>query len=146
MNQVADTKLTIDGVERIARLVHIAMLASIVMIIAIVEGFLRPSLGQVNRILYMALIGIAIVVLNSIYLLRDKYVVQSQQILCSEPTNQAALQRWSTGYLITFALCESIALYGIVLRVLGGAPIVCFALYCVSLYTLLLNRPKPIAQ
>jgi hypothetical protein len=66
--------------------------------------------------------SIAFVSMSEVVLLfffRRKLVLQSEPLLASEPYEPAVVARWRTGYIITWALSLSIALYGLVLRYLG---------------------------
>jgi hypothetical protein len=40
----------------------------------------------------------------------------SEKVLSVTPDDVAALKTWRTAYIVIYALCESVALYGVVLR------------------------------
>jgi F0F1-type ATP synthase membrane subunit c/vacuolar-type H+-ATPase subunit K len=50
---------------------------------------------------------------------RRLFILRAEATLISEPENAEALTRWRTGHLAIYALSESVALFGLVLRILG---------------------------
>ena|SRR5579864_3844900 len=99
------------------RIVHGALLFSIVL-----YGFVsthapaRPT--PVATVLYaIALLSVALVI--TILVLRNKLLASAGKVLSNQPEDKVALARWRAAHIITWVLCEAIALYGLVLRYIG---------------------------
>ncbi|HEV7551565.1 MAG TPA: hypothetical protein VGP65_07785 [Candidatus Angelobacter sp.] len=102
------------------QIIRIVMLGSIVW-----YGFLgeriRRSVALPDRNLYFALTLFAITIVGMIFAVRRLFVLRGEAALVAQPDDAAALKRWRTGYLAIYALSESVALFGLVLRILGFA-------------------------
>jgi len=102
---------------RTVRLIHIAMLASIGMYVVIGET-VRSHYAAHPTVLY-ALSFASISVVGALLVVRRTLVVQSELQLREKPEDAALLSRWRAGHIITYALCETLALFGLVLRLLS---------------------------
>jgi hypothetical protein len=100
------------------QIIRVFMLVSIVCYGLIGERW-RQSATPPNRNLYFALTLVAITTVGMIFAVRRLFVLRSEAALVSQPEDAAALQRWRTGYLAIYALSESVALFGLILRILG---------------------------
>ena len=56
----------------------------------------------------------------AILFVRKGMIAGAEGTLRSQPEDTLALGRWRAGNIVTFALVEAIALYGLVLRMLGA--------------------------
>ncbi|HVO62835.1 MAG TPA: hypothetical protein VMT53_18010 [Terriglobales bacterium] len=54
-----------------------------------------------------------------IFVFRRMMVDKAAAALGSQPQDSSALARWRGGTIVTLVLCESVALFGFVLRMLG---------------------------
>lgn len=118
---VQDWELSrINGMEqalRIVRLVRVAMLAAIVMYVYVGEVASRASTPNVAFFYGLSFVSISIV--GAILVVRRTQVFQSQARLAERPDDGVALGRWRAGQIVTYALCEALALFGFVLRLAG---------------------------
>ncbi|MGA1985267.1 MAG: hypothetical protein ABSG72_03270 [Candidatus Sulfotelmatobacter sp.] len=100
------------------RAVQWSMLASILLygIVGEVAGpvarALDPTLSYVFTTLGVAIVGV-------IFVVRRTLVIRAAESLATEPDDSLSLNHWRTGYLATYALCEALALFGLVQRFLG---------------------------
>ncbi|HKH99535.1 MAG TPA: hypothetical protein VJ999_10540 [Candidatus Sulfotelmatobacter sp.] len=62
--------------------------------------------------------GVAIV--GVIFVVRRTLVLRAAESLAVHPDDDLSLGYWRTGYLATYALCEMLALFGLILRFLGS--------------------------
>lgn len=102
---------------RMLQIVRWAMLVSIILYCLVAEQF-APT-GSPNPVILHALTGMAITVVALMFVMRRILVLRSAAALATKPGDTIALTRWRTGYLVTYCLCEAIALYGLVLRFIG---------------------------
>jgi hypothetical protein len=100
------------------RAVQWSMLASILLygIVGELAGpvarALDPTLSYVFTTLGVAIVGV-------IFVVRRTLVIRAAESLATEPDDSLSLNHWRTGYLATYALCEALALFGLVQRFLG---------------------------
>ncbi|HEV2717065.1 MAG TPA: hypothetical protein VGU64_17505, partial [Terriglobales bacterium] len=84
----------------------------------------------------------AVGMIVAIFLLRRVMVIRAEQTLAQNAEDSASLYRWRAGYIVTFALCEAIALYGFVLRFLSFSLTQVMPFYVVGFVLLLFFRPR----
>lgn len=100
------------------RVVQWSMLASILLFAALGQVAVRahavdPAISYLFTTLAVALVGIILVV-------RRTLVLRAAASLMTNPEDPLVLNHWRTGYIATYALCEALALFGLVLRFLGS--------------------------
>lgn len=107
-----------ESAIRAVRLIQIAMLVSVVLYVLVGEGVgtVRPLN---NSVLFYVLSLVTITIVGVILVVRRTLVLQSAVALAARPNDAATLGRWRAGHIMTYALSESIAIFGLVLRILG---------------------------
>jgi hypothetical protein len=76
------------------------------------KGSAGPTLSYVFTTAGVAIVGI-------IFVVRRTLVLRSAENLASHPEDLLTLGHWKSGYIATYALCEALALFGVVLRFTG---------------------------
>jgi hypothetical protein len=71
-----------------------------------------PSLSYVFSTAAVAIVGV-------IFVVRRTLVQRSAESLVSHPDDPISLRHWKSGYFATYALCEALALFGLVQRFMG---------------------------
>lgn len=128
------------------RAIQRAMLASIV---------LYAGLGQIlkpfGRILDLGVahlfttLGVAIV--GVIFVVRRTLVFRAEETLVDQPDDPVSLSHWKTGFIATYALCEALALFGLIERFLGAIPQQSFPYYIGGFVLMLFFRARqPVAR
>jgi hypothetical protein len=125
---------------RTVRLIQIAMLVS-VGIYAVVGEVAGRHLNTDATVIY-AISFASISVVGAILVVRKTMVLQSEAELKTKPGDPVILARWKTGYFVTYALCEALALFGLVLRILGFTLNQVWPYYAGSFVLLLLFWPR----
>jgi len=106
------------GTLRLLRVVQWAMLVSIVLyavvgeIVGAIAKIADPSISYIFSTAAVAVVGV-------IFVVRRTLVLRSAEGLASHPDDPITLRHWKSGYFATYALCEFLALFGLVLRFLG---------------------------
>jgi len=107
------------GTIRILRSVQWAMLASI--LLYAIAGEMVGSSGRApNPSLSYAFTTAAVAIVGAIFVVRRTLVFRSAENLASHPADPITLNHWKTGYLVTYVLCEALALFGLLLRFTGA--------------------------
>jgi glycerol uptake facilitator-like aquaporin len=125
---------------RTVRLIEIAMLVSIGMYVVVGEMAGR-HLNPDATVLY-AISFASISVVGAILVVRKTLVLESEARLREKPGDGVLLARWKMGYIVTCALCEALALFGLVLRIMGFALTHVWPYYAGSSVLLLLFWPR----
>lgn len=94
------------------------MLVSVFLYVVVGER-VGPVNGASNTTLFYAMSMTTVTIVGVILVVRRTLVSQSAASLATRPSDVATLTRWRTGYIMTYALSEAIALFGLVLRFTG---------------------------
>ncbi len=128
------------GALRTVRLIQIAMLVSIGMFV--VAGELAgPRLTSEVTVLY-AVSFASISIVGAILVVRKTLVLESERELRKRPEEPVLVARWKMGYLVTYALCEALGLFGLLLRIMGFAVSQVWPYYAGGFVLLLLFWPS----
>ncbi len=106
------------GTIRRLRALQLAMLGSILLYAVLGEVLgsrtrvVDPSLSYVFTTAGVAIVGV-------IFVVRRTLVLRSAESLATHPDDSFSLGHWRSGYVTTYALCEGLALFGWILRLMG---------------------------
>lgn len=92
---------------RMLQIVRWAMLVSVILYVFVAEQTARPA--SPNVALFYALTGMAMAVVTVTFIVRRTWAKKAETALAAQPGDPAAIKRWAGGYIVTYALCESIA-------------------------------------
>ena len=95
-----------------------AMLLSILLYVAVGE-ILGPRIQRVDPALSYLFSTLAVGIVGTIFVVRRTLVLRAASTLATQPEDNLSLSQWKTGYITTYALCEALALFGLVLRFRG---------------------------
>lgn len=123
------------------RSIQWAMLGSIVLY-GILGKVARPlSQGVDPGLSYLfATLGVAIV--GIIFVVRRTLVFRAEASLANEPEDSLSLNQWRTGYITTYALCEALGLFGLILQFMGGGLQASVPYYLSGFVLLFFFRPQ----
>lgn len=95
-----------------------SMLASI-LLYAIVGEAVGPIRRALDPSLSYLFTTLGVLVVGVIFVVRRTLVLRAAESLATHPDDDLSLNHWRTGYMATYALCEALALFGLVQRFLG---------------------------
>jgi hypothetical protein len=131
----------VEAAIKVIRAVQIAMLVSVALFVGIGEAV--GSIPKLNNpALLYALSTATITIVGVILVVRRTLVLQSATALAARPNDAAALNRWRAGYVMTYALSESITLFGLALRLIGFTFAQVWFFYIAGFILLLFFRPR----
>jgi hypothetical protein len=137
----------VENAIRIVRAIQIAMLLSVALLV--LTGELVGSIPQLSnstlvyaRSLFYALSLATITIVGVIMVVRRTLVLQSAAALATRPNDAATLSRWRAGYLMTYALSEAVALFGLALRMVGFSLSQVASFYIAGFILLLFFGPR----
>jgi hypothetical protein len=125
-----------------ARLIQWAMLATIPLLAAVAEIAGKSGSGAWT-LWHLVAIGMATWSATGAFLLRNKLVSRSVEKLMINPADAKAARQWEVGQIISLAMAEGVAMWGLALRMaLGGTLAQAGIFYAVSLFLLVLWTPR----
>lgn len=133
---------TAQEAVKAARTLHGAFLISIPIYAAVGEFFGQTGAGP-GKIIRGVLIAVSLMNVGIAQLFSRRIVTAAEETLARNSSDGTALGRWRQGHLITFALCESVALFGFAFRMLGGDLLQAAPLYVLAFALLLVWAPRP---
>ena len=123
------------------RAVQWAMRASIVFY-GIVGQVVGPAARGVDATLSYLFATLSVAIVGAIFVVRRTLVLRAGESLATRPDDSLSLNHWRTGYIATYVLCESLALFGLILR-FRGSPVEASVYYYLGGFVLLLFfRPR----
>ena|GEM_PF-438277 len=108
----------VSNALKLLRTLQRTLLGSIVLY-AIVGEVVGPLRGSANPTLSYVLTTVGVAVVGIILVVRRTLVLRSATALAERPEDSLTLNHWKTGYIATYALCETLALFGLILRFMG---------------------------
>lgn len=109
----------------------------------VMAGEIVGSTPKLNEpTIFYALSLATITIVGVILVVRRTLVLQSAAALATRPNDAATLNRWRTGYVMTYALSESVALFGLALRLMGFTLSQVWSFYVAGFILLLFFRPR----
>ncbi len=126
---------------KMLRSVQWAMLGSILLYVVVGQvitptaHILDPGVSYLFTTLAVALVGV-------IFVVRRTLVFRSEESLAAHPDNAISLNHWKTGYIVTYALCEALAVFGLVERFLGAGVQQSMLYYLGGFVLMLFFRPR----
>ena len=104
---------------KLLRTLQRTLLGSVVLY-AIVGEVVGPLERSANPTLSYVLTTVGVAVVGMILVVRRTLVLRSATTLAERPEDALTLNHWKTGYIVTYALCEALALFGLIERFLGA--------------------------
>jgi hypothetical protein len=131
-----------NNVKRTLNMIRAALIFAIAIYMFIGERVAIGTVGPVNAMLFQILAVVAVVNIVVILIVRRSMVMPALAVLQRDPGDSAASTRWRGGYIVTYALCEAIALYGFVLRIMGFSYRMIVPFYLASFILLIFLSPR----
>ena len=108
---------------------------------------LGPRIRHVEPALSYLFSTLAVGIVGTIFVVRRTLVLRAASTLATQPDDNISLNQWKTGYITTYALCEALALFGLVLRFRGSELQQSLLFYVGGFVLLFFFRPRqPEAQ
>lgn len=106
------------GTVRMLRIVRWTMLGS-VLIYAVIGEVIGTGARAADPSLSYGFSTASVAIVGLIFVLRRTLVLRSAESLASHPDDALTLSHWKSGYIATYALCEALALFGLIQRFMG---------------------------
>ena len=106
-----------QAARKLIQVIRFALAGAVVMYLFIILRI--PSTSKPNLALLRGLGFLAVIDVVFVFVIRRILVFPAEAMLQNQPQDEKALARWKAGYIVTYALGMSIALYGLVLHFFG---------------------------
>ncbi|HXN22496.1 MAG TPA: hypothetical protein VOA41_07110 [Candidatus Dormibacteraeota bacterium] len=126
---------------RQTRVLHAVMLFTM-FLYALVGEKMGPIPSPLQPTFYRAFVILAAALVVVALVLRSRILAPAVEALKAHPDDSVAWTRWRVGNTITFVLCESVALFGFALRMLGGKLAASLPLYAAAILLMLIWAPR----
>lgn len=126
---------------RLVRLVQIAMLVCVVLYVVV--GELVGRAAAANNALFYTMSLASISTLGAAFVVRRTLVLPAEALLREKPGDRLVQARWKAGYIFLYALCEALALFGLILRIAGFTLVHVWGFYLGGFLLLWLFSPRP---
>src|SRR5450755_451139 len=127
---------------RLVRQIQISMLVSIALYAVTGEMLSRTMHLAPASTLFHAFSLISISLVGATVVVRRTLVLPSEAVLKERSDDTLAASRWKTGNIVLYALCDLLALFGLVLRLAGFTLANVWGFYLGGLLLLLLYSPR----
>lgn len=109
-----------DRALKILRLVQWALLGSVVLYVGL-AAVVRPVTHTIDPTISYVFTTLAVAVIGAIFVVRRTMVFRAGESLATQPDDVLSLKHWMSGFIATYALCEMLAFFGLLQRLLGGS-------------------------
>ena len=133
--------LSLDSSVRVVRILYAVILYSMLLFILMAERFLHYEPHDVHLI-WMVFLVTSLMVIGVAVFFRLKTLQPAAETLQTIPDDRTAASRWRFGNILSFALAESLLLFGFALRFLGGTTWQSVPFYVVGIALMLVWRPR----
>lgn len=128
------------------RAIQWSMLASIVLYAGLGQ-ILRPFERAFDPVVAHLFTTLGVAIVGVIFVVRRTLVFRTEETLVNQPDDPLSLNHWKTGFIATYALCEALALFGLIERFLGCIPQQSYPYYIGGFVLMLFFRPRqPVAR
>jgi hypothetical protein len=124
------------------RTVQAAFIVSIVLYAFLAERLIQRSANWPERRLVTGFTILAIAMICIALVVRSRMVNPAKERLELDGADSGALNRWRVGTLFSLVLVESVALYGFVLRVMGGTRSQTWPFYLAAIFIMVIWTPN----
>jgi hypothetical protein len=132
--------------RRLLNFIRAAMLLAIALYVFMGESIASAANRESDPLMFKVLALVSIVTVATILMVRRTTIRAANGTLQSQPEDPQALGRWRSGYIITYALCEAVALFGFVLRIMGFSLSQVAPFYLAAILLMLYYSPRRPAQ
>jgi hypothetical protein len=127
------------------RVLQWGMLGSIVLF-GILGEVAGPVARGVDPTLSYLFATLSVAIVGAILVVRRTLVLRAAASLATNLEDRLSLDHWRTGFIITYALSETLALFGLILRFTGSPVQASVPYYLGSLALLVFFSPRPPAS
>jgi hypothetical protein len=127
---------------RETRIFHVALLFATILYFAFLTLVIKVRSQSASQIFPVVIGFAALTSLAAASFLRSRQLPSSSEALRDNPEDVPAARRWRAGVITSLVFCESVVLFGLVLRLIGVSWNVSAIFYAVGILVMLAWTPK----
>jgi hypothetical protein len=137
---------SMDAALKVLRIIQVALISSVVLCMLVGEiAGKHQSVG--NSGIAIAIAGMAATTVVIVVMLRRAMLMPAALVVSTNGAEGAAITRWKAANIVVLALCESIGVYGFVLRFVGFTLMQAMPFYLAAILMMLYFGPRrPVTQ
>ena len=136
--------LPMNPAKTTLNMIRAALIFAVAVYMYIGEKLAVGKPGPINTMLFQIMAVVAVINVVLIFIIRRSMVAPPLDTLRDNQSDATALNRWRTGYLITYVLCEAVALYGFILRIMGFSFRTVVPFYLASVILMIYFGPRTV--
>jgi hypothetical protein len=134
--------LAMGPAVRLVRQIQISLLVSMALYVVAGEMLSRAKHLAPASALFHAFSVVSISFVGASVVVRRTLILPSEAVLQQRSDDKLALARWRTGNIVSYALCDALALFGFLLRMTGFTLANVWGFYLGGFLLLLLYSPR----
>ena len=127
---------------RSLRIIHIAFLFAAIAYLVVPFVAAPQSQQSPPAVMVISIGAMAFSTLAGAFFVRARLVQPANEMLRNNPEDASAAGRWRMGVILSLVFCESVVLFGLVLRFIGASWNVCGVFYGVGIFFLVAWTPR----
>jgi F0F1-type ATP synthase membrane subunit c/vacuolar-type H+-ATPase subunit K len=128
-----ESEKAVDASHRTLRIIWLAILAGVIAIFIVTRLVQPGSGGDSLKVLFWILLTVSVVNFGASFVIKQK--------LLNQAVAQQKLELVQRAYIVAFALCESIGLFGFIAHIVAGIEHYYF-LFVLSGFGILMHKPQ----
>lgn len=128
--------LTVDLAIRRARIMVGFFLVYLVLLPLILEKFVPVTATTIDQPFFLGICIVSVLEIGVVLAVRNRYPLAREEIALQEGES-SRVGKWLRIQIVSYAIAISVALYGVILRVLGASLIKTVPFYAVAIVLLL---------
>jgi len=133
--------LTLDNSIRSIRIIYAVLLFKMILYVLTAEKLSHQEPHDIHTI-WLAFLVSGLMIVAVALSFRIKMLEPAGETLQAKADDQRALARWRAGNILSFVLVETVALFGFVLRFIGGTTWQSLPFYVVGIALMLVWWPR----
>jgi hypothetical protein len=133
--------LTLENSVRSMRIVYAVLLFAMILQVLLAETLSHPVSHDI-RVIWLGFLMTGLMEIGIALLFRFKMLQSAADSLQEKPDDQTALARWRVGNILSFVILDSVVLYGVALRFIGGTTWQSLPFYVVGIALMLVWWPR----
>jgi magnesium-transporting ATPase (P-type) len=126
---------------RSIRIIHAALLLAMILYVLMAEALTRHDLGDI-QVIWFAFLLTALMIVAVAFFVRIQMLKPATETLEEKSDDPRALARYSAGNILSYVFAESVVLFGMALRLIGGTTTQSLPFYVVGISLMLVWWPR----
>jgi hypothetical protein len=124
------------------RIIHFGFLGAAVAYFFLALAYSPPVRETSPQVLPLVMGIVSLPALGVAMFYRSRMVQPASELLRNNPEDEITIGRWRGGVILSLAFCESVVLFGLLLKLIGNPWSVCGIFYAVGIFFMLAWWPR----